>query len=234
MALFLECFEGPVEGQKFRLLPGTRVGRSTGEVLLPDPKVSALHAQVESNEKGQLFLVDRGSSNGLRINGQRVQKIAMLLGVKFQIGKSHFRVIDVPTESSSLLEIHTSEEGWRGKLRTLVPKLSAHNQTSESFVQRFEPIVELEFLEGIQAETKVVVGYGPRKAGSDVLDIELYDPESPDIAFELIPEEDGSVRFRTSHPGLVLVNDTNVSSDILRSGDLIRVGLTLIEVKFLS
>ena len=233
MALFLEGIEGPAEGQKFLLESGVRVGRAAGEIVLPDSKVSALHAQVESTDKGQLYLVDRGSSNGLKINGQKVKKVALLPGVKVQIGRSLLRVVEELSESSSFSDLE-GKDGWRKVLFTQIPQLSARNLSQATIVQRFSPLVGREFLEGIQAETKLVLGYGPRKAGFDVMDIELQDPDSPDIAFELLPESDGGVRFRTAFPEIVLLNEINVSSELLRPGDQIRVGLTLIEVKFLT
>ncbi|MEZ0390978.1 MAG: FHA domain-containing protein [Pseudobdellovibrionaceae bacterium] len=232
MALFLEIIEGPQEGQKFRLIEGLRVGRTTGEIQLSDPKVSSLHAQIESSENGQLFLVDRGSSNGIRINGNRVQRAAMLPGVRLQIGKTLFRVVEIAAAPSPLAEIETTD-GWKSILKTRIPQAPSQNLTSAALVQAFQPLLQLEFLEGLQAETKMVLGYGPRKAGSDVLDIELQEPSAPDIAFELFPEKDGSVRFLTAHPDLVLLNDSAISSDTLKSGDQIRIGSSLIEVKFL-
>ncbi len=233
MAVFIECIEGVLSGQSFRIFEGARLGRTTGEVLLPDPKVSALHAQVESSEKGQLILVDRGSSNGIRINGQKTPRIALLPGVVFQVGRSHFRVQETPEEETTA-RLDQSAGGWRFVLANLVPRLSARNSSQASQVEKFEPMVELEFVAGIQAEHKVVLGYGPRKAGSDVLDIELQDPQAPDIAFEIWPDGKGRALFRTAYPEIVLVNDSHVPPHELNSGDVIRVGSTLIEVKFLE
>jgi pSer/pThr/pTyr-binding forkhead associated (FHA) protein len=233
MALFLEGTEGPADGQKFRLEPGVRVGRSTGEIILVDPKVSALHAQVEGSEKGQLFLVDRDSSNGLKISGKRVKRVALLPGVRIQIGRSLFKVVEIfaePVRENSF----AGADGWRRVLHSQIPKLSSRNQSHATLVQKFDPILELAFLEGIQFETKLVLGYGPRKAGADVLDIELQDPASPDVAFELLPEGDGIIRFRTPYPNVVLFNGAHVSSDILETGDRIQIGSTLIEVRFLT
>lgn len=233
MALFLEILEGPSEGQKFKLLSGVRIGRITGEILLQDPKVSAFHAQVESLENNQLFLIDRGSSNGIRIHGRKVQKVALLPGVRFHIGKTLFRVVELAAEASPILDLKP-QDSWKEHLKSNIPKLKSKNHTASILIQPFSPMIELEFLEGLQAETSLVLGYGPRKAGSDVLDIEIQDPVSPDIAFEIIPLEDGSVQFQTSYPEIVQYNELSISSVILKPGDRIRVGASLIEVKFLT
>lgn len=236
MALFLEGVEGPALGQKIQLTEGLRMGRTTGELVLADPKVSALHAQVERSEKGQYFLVDRDSSNGIRINGKRVQRIALMPGVRLQVGRSYFKVIEVKSSRSDEPAPKMENEGpeWVQSLRRQVPLLSVHNRTHESLIQRFNPMVELVFLEGPQADVKLLLGYGPRKFGSDVLDVELTETEAPDIAFELFPTPDGQVLLKTAYPHIVSINNDSVSSEVLNAGDLIRVGSTLIEVRFIE
>lgn len=232
MALFLEITKGPGEGQKFRIFNGTRIGRTTGEILIQDPRVSGLHAQVEEDENGKLFLVDRGSANGIRIAERKVMKVAMMPGVSFRIGQSFFKVVEFFVDPAAAEPQEEALTGWKKALILELPKMEARNSTQRSRVLAFDPAVELQFLEGIQADTKIVLGYGPRKAGSDVLDIELHDPEAPDIAFEISPDRDGSVRFQTNYPDQVRLNNESVSSDILKSGDRIQVGSSLIEVRF--
>lgn len=231
MALFLEILDGEDQGQRFHLVPGLRIGRTVGEVLIKDAKASSLHAQIEKDGKGQLILVDRKSSNGLRVNGQRVQKVTMLPGVKFYIGKTGLKVVQLFGEDEA--NDSFKARGWRGVLIEGVPRILAQNRTSLAGVRPFDQAIQLEFLEGLQAGTTLVLGYGPRKFGGDVLDIEIQDPCSPDIAFEIIPE--GSVvRFLTQFPHIVLLNERSLSSELLTAGDRIRIGTSLIEVQFIT
>lgn len=234
MSLFLEIIEGTDVGSRFRIGDGTKIGRTTGEILINDPKVSSLHAQVERDGRGQLLLVDRGSSNGLRINGQKVQRVALLPGVKFQIGKTTFKVVELfkddkapaPAEHST-----SNAKDWRSVLKTQIPRLPAQNHTGIVQVLPFSPAVRLDFIEGLQADTSMVLGYGPRQLGADVLDIELQDPESPDIAFELTPDN-GQILFSTKYPKKVLLNDQTVFSEHIKDGDQIRIGRSVIKVVF--
>ena len=238
MALFLEVTSGAEEGQRFKILPGVRVGRTTGEIILSEPKMSALHAQVKSSENGKLYLVDSGSSNGIKINGNKVQKVALMPGVTFKIGKTTFKVVE--EEEATFFGEEPAAEGeepqitWKTTLSTELADLDLRNVSPIHPIMPFSSLVELHFVEGVQTDTKVVLGYGPRKAGSAVLDVELQDPASPDIAFELIPLEDGSILFRTAHPELILLNDHSFASENLKTGDQIRVGTSLIEVKLVS
>ncbi len=233
MALFLEVTEGPLEGQRFRVSTGLRLGRTTGDILLPDPKVSSLHAQIESSGISQYFLLDRDSSNGIRIHGQRVKKVALLPGVRFQIGKSFFHVIDIFIDEQTPSEKNVAL-GWKDVLKKQIPQLKSSNQSRTTLVHAIVPALELHFLEGIQADSKITLGYGPRRVGADSLDVEIYEPHAPDIAFEIFPEKEGCARFRTAHPTQVQLNDQAVETDILKSGDQIRIGSSLIEVKFLE
>ncbi len=232
MALFVEILDGSSQGKRFQLVHGVRLGRTTGEILVPDAKVSGLHAQVEKDEKGQLFLIDKGSANGLRINDQKVGRVLLLPGVKFRVGKTHFSVLELNIKQS-VPQAVPKIEGWERVLKIQIPEVVLRNQTSETKVQAFSPPLELTFIQGIQAEQKLLLGYGPRRAGSDVLDIELQESTAPDVAFELLPHSAG-VLFRTQHPSLVLLNEEAVSSDILKAGDRIRIGSSLIEVNFLA
>jgi hypothetical protein len=152
-------------------------------------------------------------------------------GVIFQIGKTKFRVfeeIDAPEAVQP-----PGDESWQGILKSNIPRLEAQNTLSMKPVLPFTSILELHFLEGLQADQVIVLGYGPRIAGSAVLDIELLDPQAPEVAFELQPLEDGRVLFQTQHPELVLLNDNSFSAESLKAGDQIRVGTSLIEVRFI-
>ena len=148
MALFLEITAGASEGEKFKIEAGTRIGRTTGEIILNEPKMSALHAQVRSTENGKLYLIDNGSSNGIKINGQRVQKVAMMPGVAFAIGKTVFKVYEEIDEPDQV--VLPEEEGWRGVLRAQLPQLELQNSTQGVSLLPFSSLVELHFVEGVQ------------------------------------------------------------------------------------
>ncbi len=245
MAIFLEFESGESQGKQFPLKQGTKLGRTQGEILIKDVKASSLHAEVQKDEKGQLILVDRNSTNGIKVNGQKVPKLALLPGIRCQVGDTFFKIIeiddppvvDMPTAKFEVTELLVEKEpeptNWAQALSSEVPKIPGENKNNTGAVQAFFKAVQLDFLQGVQAETKVVLGYGPRCAGSEVLDIELQDPLAPDLAFELLPEND-QVLFQTDHPKLVLLNDKSVSSEVLKAGDRIRIGASLIEVQFLE
>lgn len=237
IATFLEILDGPLAGTQHQVREGMRIGRATGEILLEDPKVSSLHAQVEKDGKGGYVLVDRGSANGLRINGQRVKRVALLPGVKFAVGKTQIKVFEQTVEHLDEvllnLKAESSKRDWREILQNDLLKLPLRNLEGLMRVDALRPALQLDFLEGIQMEHQVILGYGPRRFGSDVLDIEIREPLCPPLAFEIF-SEDGEAVFRTQFPKLVLLNESPVATAPLKEGDRIRIGQTLIQVSYAS
>lgn len=94
------------------------------------------------------------------------------------------------------------------------------------------PSVRLSFIGGPQTETVWVLGYGPRKAGSNSIDLPIQEKGAPDICFEILPSPEG-VTFRTNHPKDILVNGQGRASHSLKTGDVIGIGSTQIEVELL-
>lgn len=94
-----------------------------------------------------------------------------------------------------------------------------------------EPAVVLEFVKGVQVNSKWTLGYGPRKIGATSLDLPICEPGAPAICFELHPTMDG-ILFSTKHPEQVKINGQSVDSKLLHMGDTIQILETLIEVDF--
>ncbi|GIL17212.1 MAG: hypothetical protein BroJett040_09630 [Oligoflexia bacterium] len=227
MALYLEVIQGDNIGSKYLILNGFRLGRTTGDILIPDKKISSLHAQVEKESTGNLALVDLGSSNGILINGQKVKRVGLIPGVSFQVGRTFLKVIEIDQLSPEGMRLSSR---WVDVLAREVPNLLAQNAENPTPVKAFTPAITLSFIEGPQTDKVVYLGFGPRRFGADVLDVELECPESPGLAFEIIPDQDG-VRFQSYEKEVVQLNGQPVDSALLVDGDIIGVGLTRIKVR---
>ena len=253
MILFIVALSGPKTGTKIRLSEGFTIGRKTGDLILDeDSKVSGIHAKVAIDNKGQFILNDQNSSNGLILNELKVKKIALLPGVIFTIGQTQFRVIKDSTapelidvqyfESPKIQEIPKTYEvprprapqSWREKITEhwdqKEPMIS--NPIDEQTLSAFTPTLILDFIEGVQSDQKITLGYGPRQAGFDHLDIDLIDPTIPDEAFELRPGP-GRIELLDLTHGQVFVNNRPCEMTFLEEGDIISVGQTKIKVRFL-
>ena len=76
--------------------PGLTIGRGTdADLRINDPGVSRLHARIVVNRTGpqqQLWIEDLGSTNGIVVDGQRVQQSALTEGSRIEIGSSRLSI----------------------------------------------------------------------------------------------------------------------------------------------
>jgi hypothetical protein len=109
MSYFFELISGPEKGKKFKVSIGDTFGRSQGTHLINDPKISSLHAELKVSKNGELLLVDRGSSNGIKFKEQRLRTLPLTDGIEFILGNSTIlvRITEVKTKKSSPLNLES-------------------------------------------------------------------------------------------------------------------------------
>ena len=94
----------PLDGGKPIVLSQdvTVVGRKPGvcDVILDKDSISKLHCLVVKTD-GLLFVRDLGSTNGTKVNGQRVVRGALLPGDELAFAGSKFRVVLGPGEKKA-------------------------------------------------------------------------------------------------------------------------------------
>lgn len=231
MALFIHILSGEKFGQKYKISEGIRIGRSKGEVRISDPRVSSLHAEVHVSPLGGFLLVDKGSTHGIRSGNHKIKELLLSEGVRFELGKTLFEVI----ESAEELEASGGEKFLDQKevFNSLIKSLSLlrTKNSPKKDLAVFNPALRLGFVEGLEYNRSIYLGYGPRAFGAISLDIELLEPACPDYAFDLIPEN-GQARLVAKAKNTVQINDSYVDSAVLKQGDRIRVGNTVIRVQF--
>lgn len=228
MVLFIEVLEGPQQGSRFKVESGHKIGRNRGEIPIDDEKISGHHAQFEVDNKGQFVLNDLESSNGILLGNRRVKKISMIPGMVFRLGRTSFRVVTAEGQNAQeFARIRT----WKENLAEKLPLDRVQNKVPEDARRSFSPSLKLKFIQGIQADEEILLGYGPRRAGANGLDIDLRDPEAPNGAFEIIPG-DGLAQLKNLCRNKLSLNNQPVDTEILQDGDLIRIGSTLIKVTY--
>jgi Protein of unknown function (DUF3662)/FHA domain len=76
--------------------PGLVIGRgSDADLRINDPGISRRHAQIRVNAAGpqlRIDIVDLGSTNGIVVNGQRVQQAVLQEGTRIEIGSTRMLV----------------------------------------------------------------------------------------------------------------------------------------------
>ena len=74
--------------------PGFVIGRGTdADVRINDPGISRLHAEVTVHPSTHSAeIVDLGSTNGITVNGQKVQRAPLVEGTRIEIGSTRMLV----------------------------------------------------------------------------------------------------------------------------------------------
>ncbi|HYN69465.1 MAG TPA: FhaA domain-containing protein [Candidatus Eisenbacteria bacterium] len=80
----------PLDGRTMRI---GRAGEC--EIQLDDPQVSRQHARLQTRN-GVLLLADMGSTNGTRVNGQRIHEVALGIGDRIEVGGSELLIAAEP------------------------------------------------------------------------------------------------------------------------------------------
>lgn len=89
--------KGPNTGVAYQLTDRTRIGRlGENEIQVPDPNVSRIHAEIIREADG-LTVYDRGSKNGVIVNGEEVAEKVLQPGDEMTIGCASF-ILDGPLE----------------------------------------------------------------------------------------------------------------------------------------
>jgi len=68
---------GDRRGRMFTLKPEVTIGRKHADIVIPDPKVSSLHAKIALVD-GEFVLADVLSKNGTYVNGKRIKEMVTL------------------------------------------------------------------------------------------------------------------------------------------------------------
>ncbi|MCB0393154.1 MAG: FHA domain-containing protein [Bdellovibrionales bacterium] len=210
----------------FRLRSGTRFGRQGAEIIVKDPRVSSIHAIVEQDMSGRMFLVDAGSSNGIKVKGKSETKIRLIPGTKFTLGSTEFLIRD---ESSTISPEFS-------QLALTLEKLA-----STAFIGKgtgtiaFQNAVIIEVVQGASLGNSVEFGFGPRYVGTDSLDFSFLEfgpkGEALQLGFTVLPEGN-AIRYSTTTPNKVKLNGRPISSEILKGGEKVSIGETQLLIRF--
>jgi hypothetical protein len=232
MPVTVHVVEGPLKGTDFELKAGMRLGRSSADVNLKDPKVSSIHCEIRlrTGSVNSLVLFDLGSTNGIKVNGKRVSSLDLAPELEFQLGNTLLRVTAVEeVRSGEGPSVELSD--WRVHLLRVASKMiSTPKQRVD--VRLFDPMLVLNFLEGPLKGECVALGYGPRTIGKLSSELSLNDPRAADVTFELAPESRGEARFHTENSGRIRLNGLFKDTETIKTGDRIETGQTVIEISF--
>ena len=232
MRLKLECLEGPRKGDQFTIREEVTVGRRA-ELSLRDKKASSTHARIFLDSEGLPAVEDLSSANGTKLNGKKIEAPTTLHeGDIIGIGGTLLKVLEIG-KAHLAGETESSNDSWAATIEKLLLKSQTARKKTGS-PKAFFPPIEISVKQGLQAGQSWVIGFGPRKFGRWGADFILHDDAAPDLAFELIPQDNGGAQLRPSGDEKVLVNKQSGSAFSLQTGDQISVGNIILSVEFLK
>lgn len=229
MSFYFIIQSGPLEGTRYKASSELSLGRGpSANISVQDPNMSSLHAQVQQKE-GQLYLIDKGSKNKIRVNNKKTESVLLTDGLQFQLGNTKIQVEEVETNA----QVPPEEKSWNQLLydQLFIQKTFVNAPPAEN-MSALTPMVELTFITGLQRKTKWLLGYGPRHIGPSSYDLPIIGNSIPDICFSIVPENNVLV-FKTKHADKVLFNKKSVNTATIKAGDTVCIDNITIQVQLL-
>ncbi len=218
VGLNIRILSGKRKGEEFKLRAGITIGRKSADLLIRDGKMSSLHAAI-SEKEGQLILVDQGSRNKIVSEGTSHEELLLEDGVRFVLGDTEFEIFYVQTGDI-----------WEEKLGDYLKQLERVVRNHPAKVHPFFQKVELKVLGGPDRGKVYPLGYGPRSAGKDGLDL-FFQEHFEKAELFVIEEKGNELRLKTKHPDLFTINDVPADTEVtLTNGDIVIFGKTHIQV----
>lgn len=222
--------------QVFRLLqPTVVIGRGKGtDLLLPDISVSRHHARVERVGDDGFRLVDLGSQNGTKVNGQRVDTCDLKRGDELQIGKFlltyEFKPNRTVEEASTGIDNYTLEGERTGFLKkvsavdgTLAHATTALSREQLDEVRRQARVKENAKVVHVETGDSWKIGNAGLKFGKGGMDI-----QGGGLGGSAMIRWNGDA-YELAHLGglffTISVNGTKVEDQrVLAAGDVLKIG----------
>ena len=140
------------------------VGRGqTNDIVIMDSKMSRLHARFEFTAGGDVAVIDAGSTNGVRVNGVKVERMEIKPGDIVQMGESQIRYEWSSEEDEGMTIIESELDLDRTVADFVLPTVL--NDTSEDRIVIYTPDKTWEVLLNNKVDS-LTIG---RSANSDVV-----------------------------------------------------------------
>ena len=126
-------------GQEFEVSKSEiTVGRGqTNDIVIQDVKLSRSHARFEFNAGGEVTVYDSGSTNGVSVNGVKVDQAIIKPGDVIQLGESQIQFEKLSKEEDDLTIINTEVDLDRTIANFTMPTVL--NETSEDRIVIYTP-----------------------------------------------------------------------------------------------
>jgi pSer/pThr/pTyr-binding forkhead associated (FHA) protein len=210
-------FRYEFDADRAQILLGRRGGV---DVLLPDSRVSLVHARIE-RKKGAYYLVDDGSTNGTRLNGTVVAiglRQPLREGDRITIGEYALQVTIPSSHTGTEARPESSLSMARGMVRDLLERLGP-GESQPSLCVLDGPQTGVMLTIGDVGRTYIL----GRAAGNDLRldDVDMWREHAA------VERDELGVTIRSAGTHAVEVNGERVAAARqLHDGDTVRLGAT--------
>jgi len=214
MRVNFKILSGTETDREFFLVSGEKIGRSRGAVIIKDSKISSVHCKLSVSSSGTCYLKDLGSSNKILYKNERISSLVLDVGCEFTLGRTNILVTKIESSSQEIKQ----KPSWFEFIEKISKKNIIQNPTQ---LKPFQQVVHVTFLNGPNLGFKHSLTYGPRSAGFQNQDINLFWSELPKEVFTIY-EAEKKLYFKPLSTNQVYIN-SELLSDFkeIKSGDLI-------------
>lgn len=222
----LDSTDPSIIAKSIELKEGLIIGRAKGHLIIEDDKISSVHAEIQANNQGEMFLVDKDSRNGIKVQGKRITKLLLSPGTVFQIGNTLVEVIFkqvkpkiVKSEVSGSDDIH--EQAFELLDGMEVYKFKARKPIF------FERPIKLNVIQGLQLNQGWQLEYGPFKFGSGCVGGLLVGKNMPLEVFEIYETGSGKTINVLTPERIVRLNTIPITGEsLIDNGDILSIHLS--------
>jgi pSer/pThr/pTyr-binding forkhead associated (FHA) protein len=217
----IDSTDSSVIGKVYEIQPGIVIGRAKGNIIIEDDRMSSVHAEIQVNNQGDCFLVDKDSRNGIKVEGKRITKLLLTEGQVFQIGNTVIEAIfnANPVKSTSNQEL--KEKNLFLEAERLISETSKSSEDFKPPVFFNDPL-KLIVIQGLQLNQKWVLDYGPFKFGSGCVGGLLIGKNMPETVFELTQSASGFIIKPLTKSPIIFLNTVPLLNDsLIEKGDIL-------------
>ncbi len=203
---------------------GLVIGRSKGDIIIPDPQISSTHAIIKTNKTGHFFVKDMSSTNGIVTGGERVKEAFLVPGAQIKLGNTVLLVKEIEVQSSKTTDSKLST-------KTLLKDLTFVDDNSEQItIDAFDKPLKITFVRGLLNKVTWELFWSPivisTKPGSySILDDDI---EKDLDLFELSKSSNQNAIFlKNLSQEVIKVNGVTIENKgLIETGDTIEIANT--------
>ncbi len=222
----LDSSDPAILGKVIELKSGFIIGRSKGHFIIEDERISSVHAEVQTNNQGEMFLVDKDSRNGIKVQGKKITKLLLNPGIIFQIGNTLVEVIIKQSQSPKKQVESSVPEDILDKSFELLESIEVARFVAKKPIFFKNPI-KLSVIQGLQLNQTWQLEYGPYKFGSGCVGGLLVGQNMPIEVFEVYETGSGKTINTLTSERILRLNTIPVFSEsLIDNGDILSIHLS--------